>query len=75
MQRCDNPLGYKFTWSPIGALRAAKNDARYIIGGKEYTLPQKDLLYCTELVEINAALTMEGYANRDSLSYQGIYHL
>jgi saccharopine dehydrogenase-like NADP-dependent oxidoreductase len=38
-------------------------------------LPQKDLLYATELVEINAALTMEGYANRDSLSYQKTYHL
>jgi len=27
---CDNPLGYKFTWSPIGALRALKNKAIYI---------------------------------------------
>ena len=27
---CDNPLGYKFTWSPIGAFRALKNNAVYI---------------------------------------------
>jgi saccharopine dehydrogenase-like NADP-dependent oxidoreductase len=32
---CDNPLGYKFTWSPIGALRALKNRALYIDQGKE----------------------------------------
>jgi saccharopine dehydrogenase-like NADP-dependent oxidoreductase len=32
---CDNPLGYKFTWSPIGAFRALKNKAVFIDGGKQ----------------------------------------
>ncbi|MFO0131853.1 MAG: saccharopine dehydrogenase C-terminal domain-containing protein [bacterium] len=27
---CDNPLGYKFSWSPIGALNALNNPAKYI---------------------------------------------
>ncbi len=27
---CDNPLGYKFTWSPIGAFRAFNNKAIYL---------------------------------------------
>lgn len=26
----DNPLAYKFSWSPIGVLRALNNDAKYI---------------------------------------------
>lgn len=30
---CDNPLGYKFSWSPIGALLALKNDAVYLLNG------------------------------------------
>lgn len=30
---CDNPLGYKFTWSPIGAFRALGNKATYIDQG------------------------------------------
>lgn len=56
-------------------MRAVKNNAKYIVGSKEYVLPQEDLLYKTEIVEINPALTMEGYANRDSVSYQKIYQL
>ena len=32
---CDNPLGYKFTWSRIGAFRALKNRAAFISGGKK----------------------------------------
>ena len=31
---CDNPLGYKFTWSPIGAFRALKNKAIFIKDSK-----------------------------------------
>jgi saccharopine dehydrogenase-like NADP-dependent oxidoreductase len=31
---CDNPLGYKFTWSPIGAFRALNNKAVFINDGK-----------------------------------------
>lgn len=31
---CDNPLGYKFTWSPIGAFRALNNKAVFIKDSK-----------------------------------------
>lgn len=27
---CDNPLGYKFSWSPLGAFLALKNDAKFL---------------------------------------------
>ena len=29
----NNPLGYKFSWSPIGAIRALKNNAKYLENG------------------------------------------
>ena len=29
----DNPLGYKFTWSPLGVFRALFNDATYLANG------------------------------------------
>lgn len=32
---CDNPLGYKFTWSPIGAFRAFNNKAVYLDTNQE----------------------------------------
>ena len=30
-EAADNPIGYKFSWSPIGVLRAATNVSRNII--------------------------------------------
>lgn len=32
---CNNPLGYKFTWSPIGAFRALGNNATYLNNNEE----------------------------------------
>jgi saccharopine dehydrogenase-like NADP-dependent oxidoreductase len=72
---CDNPLGYKFTWSPIGAFRALKNKAVYIDRGGKVEVEADDLLYAKSEVRLNQALTLEGYPNRDSISYQEIYGL
>lgn len=72
---CDNPLGYKFTWSPIGAFRALKNRAAFIVGGKKVEILPEDLLYHRTTIQLNQALTLEGYPNRDSLTYQEVYHL
>lgn len=30
---CDNPIGYKFSWSPVGALLSLLNDAIYLEQG------------------------------------------
>lgn len=72
---CDNPLGYKFTWSPIGAFRALKNKAVFIDNGKNVEIEPRDLLYSSTEVRLNQALTLEGYPNRDSLSYRDVYGL
>ena len=42
---CDNPIGYKFTWSPIGAFRALNNKAVFINNSKEEIIESKDLQY------------------------------
>lgn len=72
---CDNPLGYKFTWSPIGAFRALKNKAVYIENNKPVEVEASDLLYSTKQIQLNQALTLEGYPNRDSVSYKDVYGL
>src|SRR5690606_19819687 len=33
-EAADNPLGYKFSWSPRGVLMAARNAAKYLRDGK-----------------------------------------
>jgi saccharopine dehydrogenase-like NADP-dependent oxidoreductase len=72
---CDNPLGYKFTWSPIGAFRALKNKAIYFDHNMETEVEPQDLLYTHKIIELNNALTLQGYPNRDSLSYRDVYGL
>lgn len=72
---CDNPLGYKFSWSPIGAFRALNNKAVFINNGKEESLDSKDVQYYGAKVQLNQALVVEGYPNRNSVAYKEIYGL
>lgn len=67
---CDNPLGYKFSWSPIGAFRALNNKAVFINNGKEESLESKDVQYFGARVQLNQALVVEGYPNRNSVAYK-----
>ena len=71
----DNPLGYKFTWSPEGVLLASLNDARYLDKGQIVEIKPDDLFKKTFDYEIKNVGTLEVYANRDSTSYIDIYGL
>ncbi len=57
---------YKFSWSPLGVLRALTNKSRFISEGKtkETETPWKELFQFGFEKEI-----FEAYPNRDSLSY------
>jgi len=65
-EACDNPLGYKFSWSPAGALGALKNPAKYIQNEMEMIIPHEALLYMSKPMNLSMALKLEGYPNRDS---------
>lgn len=41
----DNSLGYKFSWSPIGALNALRNSAKYLKDSMEMVVPSESVLY------------------------------
>lgn len=69
----NNPLGYKFAWAPRGVLMALLNEAVYLQDGKEVTTPADELLKSAQPVEISSDLMLEGYPNRDSVSYRDIY--
>ena len=69
----NNPLGYKFSWSPEGAMLAATNDGRYMEHGKVYEVPGGDLFKHYWLKSVPGAGVFEAYVNRDSLPYLEIY--
>ena len=43
-EAADNPLMYKFSWSPAGVMAAAENSATYRWGGERVHVPPADLL-------------------------------
>ncbi|EPZ32733.1 Alanine dehydrogenase/PNT, NAD(H)-binding domain-containing protein [Rozella allomycis CSF55] len=69
----DNPLGYKFSWSPKSVLLASMNSAKYKLNGKVYEVPGTDLLRSSKNIKIYPGFNFEGYPNRDSLKYEKIY--
>jgi saccharopine dehydrogenase-like NADP-dependent oxidoreductase len=71
----DNPLGYKFSWSPKGVVMAGRNDARYLKEGKEVFVPGPDLFGHRWPVEVADGYEFEAYPNRNSLPYIELYGL
>jgi saccharopine dehydrogenase-like NADP-dependent oxidoreductase len=71
----NNPLGYKFSWSPEGAMLAATNDGRYLDEGHIVEVPGSDLFDHYWLKSIPGAGVFEAYVNRDALPYMEKYGL
>jgi saccharopine dehydrogenase-like NADP-dependent oxidoreductase len=71
----DNPLGYKFSWSPKGVVMAGRNDARYLKDGKEVFIPGTELFGNRWPLKVADGYEFEAYPNRNSLPYIETYGL
>lgn len=70
----DNPLRYKFSWSPRGVLLNTLSGARYLENGKIVDVPEGGgLLDTTEDYSFLPGLALEGFPNRDSTIYGNLY--
>jgi len=69
----DNPLGYKFSWSPKGVLLASTNPARFQKDGELVEIPGEELFDHYWPVYIEGLGEFEGYPNRDSMPYTETY--
>jgi len=70
----DNPLKYKFSWSPKGVLRASQNNARYRLENKVMEIQGDELLKSALPFELAFPhLGLECLPNRDSLHYERVY--
>ncbi|EGG18260.1 aminoadipic semialdehyde synthase [Cavenderia fasciculata] len=71
----DNPMGYKFSWSPRGMLEAVKMPAAYKQDGRDIVVSGQEVYKRVQKVDIFPALSIEGVPNRNCLSlgqYYGI---
>lgn len=71
----NNPLGYKFSWSPEGALLAATNDGKYIDHDRIIEVSGENLFDHYWLKSIPQVGVFEAYVNRDALPYRETYGL
>ena len=71
----DNSWGYKFSWNPKNVILAGQGTARFIENGKYKYIPYNRLFTEIEKISIEGFDDLDGYANRDSLSYRKIYNL
>ncbi|KAF0695832.1 Aste57867_13352 [Aphanomyces stellatus] len=74
-EAADNPIAYKFSWSPRGVLMAALNSAQYRKDGHVVQVKGEDLLSSAERVNFLPAFALEQIPNRDSLPYATIYNI
>ncbi len=71
----NNPLKYKFSWSPKGVVLAGNNDASYLHKGQVVEVPTQDLFKNPRKLSFPEVGDLEFYPNRDSISYIDIYGL
>lgn len=69
----DNPLGYKFSWSPAGVILAGLNSALYLKNGRRVNVEPVDLFKERFPFYFPGIGELEVYPNRDSISYIDIY--
>jgi saccharopine dehydrogenase (NADP+, L-glutamate forming) len=72
-EAADNPMNYKFSWSPKGVVLASKNSAMYLKKGKEIKIESADLFKDRFSYNFPELGELEVYPNRDSKSYVDIY--
>ncbi|MBL4774351.1 MAG: saccharopine dehydrogenase NADP-binding domain-containing protein, partial [Alcanivoracaceae bacterium] len=68
----DNPLGYKFSWEPRGAIMVLLNEAIYQYNNQAIKVIGTDLMQWSKPITI-ADLDLECYPNRNSVDYKEIY--
>ncbi len=71
----NNPLLYKFSWSPRGALNALRNNVKQFIDNKEVSFLSNEFLMHPVNKKFHPCFSFEGYYNRDSLNYKELYNL
>ena len=73
-EAADNPLMYKFSWSPMGVLSACKNDAVYRLDNETIMVDGNQLLQAAAPFSgAWPALKLECLPNRNSLLYERKY--
>ena len=71
----ENPLGFKFSWSPRGALLSQRNSARFLVNGTIEEISSSDLMAQAVPYYVRDGYEFVTYPNRDSVPFQEFYDI
>lgn len=74
-EHADNPLGFKFSWSPRGALLSQRNSARFLKNGSIVEIPSDKLMATAAPYHVVDGYDFVAYPNRDSTPFQKFYNI
>jgi saccharopine dehydrogenase (NADP+, L-glutamate forming) len=69
----NNPLGFKFSWSPRGALLSQRNSARFLASGEVIEIPAEDLMGCAKAYYVKDGYEFVAYPKRNSVPFREFY--
>lgn len=75
LECANNPLGFKFSWSPRGALMSQMNSASFILHGKQVDIAAKDLMATAKPYFVADGYDFVAYPNRDSVPFREFYKI
>lgn len=71
----DNPLGFKFSWSPKGAIMSQRNSASFLHQGKQVDIPATELMSMAKPYHVMDGYSFVAYPNRDSVPFRDFYNI
>ncbi|KAK0385524.1 hypothetical protein NLU13_6704 [Sarocladium strictum] len=74
-EAADNPLQFKFSWSPRGALLSQQNSATFLKDGRVVTIANTDLMGQAEPYHVMEGYSFVAYPNRDSTPFREAYQI
>jgi saccharopine dehydrogenase-like NADP-dependent oxidoreductase len=74
-EHSDNPLRFKFSWSPKGALMSQDNAASFLLDGKRVDILATELMETAKPYKDITEYDLVAYPNRDSTPFQQFYKI
>jgi saccharopine dehydrogenase (NADP+, L-glutamate forming) len=71
----NNPLGFKFSWSPRGALLSQRNSTRFLKDGKVVEISAENLMATAAPYHVLEGYDFVAYPNRDSVPFRELYRI
>jgi saccharopine dehydrogenase (NADP+, L-glutamate forming) len=75
LECANSPLGFKFSWSPRGAILSQCNSASFLSRGKRVDIAAEDLMTTAKPYFVMEGYEFVAYANRDSVRFREFYKI